>query len=377
MKILHISTFPTGGAGVFARQLHQSCINGGLNSKILFLDNQNVELNESYSFLKQAGSFGTFKRTVQKIKIKLNKGSVPLHLQPFNSPFSPFDITKSPLYKWADIIHFHWTTHFLDYPSFFKKNIKPIVWTCHDMFPFSHGSHFSLEKPPGGNYQKIKFDAMDEQNIHFTFPSFWLQNQFSGSHPKARNFKAYQIHNSYKSGFQGLAMERNNEEVIFLFVSWFLDDPRKRLKTLLPIFEKLNGRANLWIVGKGHLDNLPENVVQLGLIQDDQKMQELYSQADYLLSISTAENMPLNILEALACGTPVLACDVGGISEVLVDAQNGFLIPSSSEAIENKIMDCLQNPIDWNYKKIAESTKANHHPDAVASAFKELYSSLG
>ena len=35
------------------------------------------------------------------------------------------------------IIHFHWINTFIDVPSFFKYNKKPVVWTLHDMNPFT------------------------------------------------------------------------------------------------------------------------------------------------------------------------------------------------------------------------------------------------
>jgi spore coat protein SA len=64
----------------------------------------------------------------------------------------------------------------------------------------------------------------------------------------------------------------------------------------------------------------------LGYIKHEQ-MPDVYSMADVLVMPSIGqEGLPLTVLEALACGIPVVASDVGGISEVLFDEKNGYLI---------------------------------------------------
>ena len=60
----------------------------------------------------------------------------------FSFPDSKYDITLSELYREADIVNLHWVADFLDYKSFFMKNNKPVVWTLHDMNPFSGGEHY-------------------------------------------------------------------------------------------------------------------------------------------------------------------------------------------------------------------------------------------
>ena len=52
-----------------------------------------------------------------------------------------------------------------------------------------------------------------------------------------------------------------------------------------------------------------------------------YQAADIYIHAAKADNFPNTVLEALACGTPVIATDVGGIPEQIDDGKTGFLVP--------------------------------------------------
>ena len=57
-------------------------------------------------------------------------------------------------------------------------------------------------------------------------------------------------------------------------------------------------------------------------------MTRCYVAADVFLHASAAATFPTTILESLACGTPVVAMDVGGVSEQIVPNETGFLAPA-------------------------------------------------
>mgnify|MGYP000339040713 CR=1 FL=1 len=60
---------------------------------------------------------------------------------------------------------------------------------------------------------------------------------------------------------------------------------------------------------------------------------------------SLEENLPLSILEAMACGVPVVATSVGGIPECVVDRQTGFLVPpAKSQPLANALQHLLLQP---------------------------------
>ncbi len=72
----------------------------------------------------------------------------------------------------------------------------------------------------------------------------------------------------------------------------------------------------------------------VGYQRDAQQVARFYQAADVYLHAARAENFPCTILEALACGTPVVATAVGGIPEQINEGVTGFLVPlADSEAM--------------------------------------------
>jgi glycosyltransferase involved in cell wall biosynthesis len=69
-----------------------------------------------------------------------------------------------------------------------------------------------------------------------------------------------------------------------------------------------------------------------------------YHAADIYLHAARADTFPNTILEALACGTPVIATAVGGIPEQIIDGETGFLTrPGDAADMAEKIIQLLEN----------------------------------
>lgn len=115
---------------------------------------------------------------------------------------------------------------------------------------------------------------------------------------------------------------------------------------------------------KGNLENLTKElnlkkkVIFTGYIED-MDLPKYYSVADVFVLPSInldgqTEGLGVVLLEAMACGTPIIGSNVGGIQDIIEDGYNGFLVPEkSSEDLAGKILELLSN------KKLAEEFSVN------------------
>ncbi|HZN99002.1 MAG TPA: glycosyltransferase [Gemmatimonadales bacterium] len=123
-------------------------------------------------------------------------------------------------------------------------------------------------------------------------------------------------------------------EFFWLAVGRLLD--QKDYPTLLRAFHSLaSAPARLFVAGRGPLQDelqqqarqlgISERVVFLGVRHD---IAALLAAADGLVLSSAWEGMPNVVMEALAAATPVVATDVGGVSELVEPGKSGFLVPA-------------------------------------------------
>jgi glycosyltransferase involved in cell wall biosynthesis len=105
--------------------------------------------------------------------------------------------------------------------------------------------------------------------------------------------------------------------------------------------------------------NLEDDVLVTGPRYDD-KRYEAYTDADIYVLPSRYETFPMGILEAYACGVAVIASDVGGIGELVIDRTTGILIPPNNhQKLADAITWVLNNPghvetIRSNSRKVVE-----------------------
>ena len=112
--------------------------------------------------------------------------------------------------------------------------------------------------------------------------------------------------------------------------------------------------ATLTIAGSGPLQSaLRELAGRLGLSAavrfvgrlDREAMVEAYACADIAINPSRVDNMPNSVLEALACGVPVVSTDVGGVPFIVEDGRTALLVPARSpEAMASAILRLMTEP---------------------------------
>ena len=137
---------------------------------------------------------------------------------------------------------------------------------------------------------------------------------------------------------------------------------------------------NFTIVGDGpYLSELKESAAKLVNVTFSGAVANLdlpkyYHEADLFILPSQREGMPVSIIESLACGTPVIATDVGQISELVINGENGQLIDASAESIEVALNSIAAQGTWQKMSRNAPSSVSDRDMNEVAkriSAFME------
>jgi glycosyltransferase involved in cell wall biosynthesis len=116
---------------------------------------------------------------------------------------------------------------------------------------------------------------------------------------------------------------------------------QKSLELALAAVDAVDG-VSLLIAGEGdeqaRLESRAGPRVRFLGPQPRERVLELFRAADASILSSSWENFPHTVVEALAAGTPVIATDVGGVGEVVVDGENGLLVaPGDTAALTDAV----------------------------------------
>ena len=118
---------------------------------------------------------------------------------------------------------------------------------------------------------------------------------------------------------------------------------------------------------------LNDRVTFTGMLQGQELVDALAS-GDFLVLSSNYENMPVVILEAFACGLPVVSTNVGGISEI-VNESNGLLVPPhDAEKLANAMQKMLESYQNYDANTLRDSIIKKFSNEAVGKLLNSLYS---
>lgn len=378
MRIDHFNTFVTGGAANAARRLHQGLLAAGVESRFWTRPprRKNSLSCESVGFLgwPLQGRGPELWRQVyrvlfKKLKLKLERlwalSGRPPGLEAFTSPCrerpTPYATVSDP----GDLIHLHWISKLIDSVTFFKSIPAglPIVWTLHDMNPFTGGCHFSGdcerftaacghcpqlghkgEHDLSHRIHAIKKRSFEGLNLHIVTPSRWLESEARRSSllTDARSFRT--IHYGLDTTvFQPLNRHQARQrwglpegKLVIGFGADSLSARRKGLAELLQALQRFAHRQDLLILifGSGEFPEKPSlpPVHHVGRITEEENLATVYAAMDMFVLPSLEDNSPQTGLEALSCGTPVVGFDSGGISDYVLHGETGLLARSGDSA---------------------------------------------
>ena len=411
MKVLHINTGQAGGAALCAIRINKALVQEGIDSRMLFAEGNTMPEGVKGAIASQdrviwndcsvlqmiknlLARFGWLIVDMERMKAKLNKENTK-HLY-LHQPLSNYkSIAHHPLVEWADIIHLHWVSDFIDYPTFFKEVKKPIVWTLHDKYPAMGVQHYCSEFfPVPDELQEIDYQCrkikrkgvLEARNLSIVAISEMMVDVCNDSEV-LKGFPITVIHNGIDASvFYPYNKQESRKELglisdarIFLFSSYGISDPNKGLDRIIEALEKIDV-TNKLLVCIGNIPfgySVPEAsfpIILTGGLNNQSKIAKYYSAADFFLQCSYEESFGQTVLEAMACGTPVIST-LCGIAPDLIRSFNGVLCDDyDSDAIAAGINEALNNQYDAN--EIRQYIIDNYLYDKIAKQYNELYTRI-
>jgi glycosyltransferase involved in cell wall biosynthesis len=150
------------------------------------------------------------------------------------------------------------------------------------------------------------------------------------------------------------------------------EDYRNRVKLLIGG----NGETQrlITMINKNHTSDIVEF---LGWV-DNEKKSAVFNNSDVFVLPSYAEGLPISILEAMSYGKAIIATDVGGVSEIVRENENGILIePGNQQQIKLAINNLLDHrELLSKFGAVSELIVQRYMPDAVIKKLEDLYKSL-
>ena len=414
MRIVHVSTSDVrGGASRAAFRLHQGLRRLGHDSSMLVWDRAGCD-PAVRAFVPSTGLVDRVARRVRQRGIvsdlrAVRSGGHELFTH-HRSQFGPEVARQLPE---CDVLQLHWTSGFLDYPDFFR-NLPPgvpVVWTLHDMNPFTGGCHYDggcggyrracgscpqlvsgVERDLSRRVWLGKHEALSQlgrRPVHVVADSDWLaeearQSSLLGGFPVSTIY--YGLDTAVFAP-RGRAAARRALGIpegarVVLFVADSVEDRRKGLSYLVEALAGTAGDPDLLLVSIGRGDPaIGEGArhLHLGRVDDDDRLSLVYSAADVFVIPSLQEAFGQTALESVSCGTPVVGFAAGGIPEIVRPGVTGALgPPGDAAALRGAVESILRDPEEA--ARLSESCRRvaleEHGLERQARRYVDLYSGL-
>jgi glycosyltransferase involved in cell wall biosynthesis len=386
MKVTLVNTYPHGGAGIACRRLEAALQTQGVTTQILFRDGN----ARKWPFYAERLSFLPYERD-KSVRFSFS-------LANFGT-----DLRQHPDIQSADVIHLHWVNQgFLSLQNVrqLAELGKPIFWTLHDMWAFTGGCHYArgcthflqscgqcaFVKNPSEHdlSHRIWLKKQDNfpKNIHFITCSQWLQQAAQSSSllrhhridalPNPIDTQVFLPTPEAQRQLRRQALGIAPDAQVLLFVAMKVSETRKGFHHLLVALQHLKSSHpgqpfEILVLGKAEpeaLQQLPYPTHALGMVTAADELAAWYGTADLFIIPSLEDNLPNTVMESLACGTPVVGFQTGGIPEMVEHGQQGAIVPQGdAKGLAQSIHDLCSQP----QKLSALRTAARHKVESCYS----------
>ena len=412
MRVLLVNTSEhTGGASIAAKRLMKALNQNGVEARLLVRDR----------LTDQADVIALPQSPLLKLRFFLERMEVFLlnrfskvNLFAIDHAAHGNDITQLPAFREADVIHLHWVNQGMLSLKDIRKILKcgkPVVWTLHDTWAcmgichnpdrceqwkkecgfcplLRQGSANDLSHRTFLRKQRL----YREGRIQFVTCSNWLADVCRHS-TLLKDQEVVSIPNPIDTDYfcpgnkeearrrLGLPLDKK----VLLFVAYKATDKNKGIDYLLKAIEILHERnraltEQLCIVPVGReaetlrhrfaCEAFPQEYVS-----DSQTMLDLYRAADLLAMPTLMDNLPNTVVEAMACGVPCVASNVGGLPQMVTPGVDGYL--SRLRDAEDFATGVEQVLGSEKYAEMAQAARRNavqtYSERVVAQRYRDVY----
>lgn len=388
MKVALIRDYyDRGGAAISALRLSNGLKHVGMDIAEFYVAGTSNEQN-AFNYGRLTLSFTGLKILFNLLRMKESSHWI----------FSRIYIRRivNKIQEWKpDVVNIHNVHGAFQMPDLFRSIFAiahPIVWTLHDMWAITGhcGYVYNCVKyrsggcdtfcpdpesfPPlpagkiGKSYRK-RISIYHQLNNALTIvtPSRWLtreagngilRNHTIRTIPYGIDLDVYRPI-SKKAARDVLSLPHDKK--ILLLGSYYLNEKRKGWKYFVEAARELDpSKVLLLVFGQDRgldADQFPVPAKLIGFISDEILLRVVYSAADAFIVPTLADNLPNVLIESIACGTPCVAFNVGGIPDVIDNGKTGFLAhPADSRDLLIKINRLLDLPSD-EYRVMSETCR--------------------
>ncbi len=414
MLVTHLSTSDReGGAAIAAWRLHQGLRLIGTESRMVSRFRSGPDPDVSCIESDVYFAADVFNRTTVK------------QAQPPDATYFTVAPTTIPLmdHPWiaaADVVHLHWVAMFLSPEDIEQLCLagKTVFWTFHDQWPYTGGCHYiggdrRLEEDWNGSSQiapelhpLVQLELLRKRQtfsslpIHVIAPSRWMAREAAASGV----FAAERIHvvpygfdlSVYTSAGTGRAESHSVQRfdgITLAFGCQSLGDRRKGFQEFVaalricmenPDFAELvrNDGLRMTTFGREPAGEMeyPVPATHLGTLGEETAVADVLRNSTAFICPTLDDNLPNVVVEALACGCPVLGFSTGGVPDMVTHFQNGLLAPRGDVAGLARHIEsfCLDANLRLRLREGAAETDLSIWAlETQARRMMDLYQSLG
>ncbi len=302
-------------------------------------------------------------------------------------------LTSHSWFQEADVVHYH-NLHgdyfnILDLPALTQA--KPSVMTLHDPWIIQEAGltpeYNTIFEQRSEAYKKNKQHSIKNASLTFVAPSEWLAKKVRQIYPQNVKIIPNGIDTTlFKSQDkqrvrQILGLPANTPLILCVAASGSKNTSKGFSDINNLLHNPLLSSALFLVIGGDEAETNHPNIRYVPYIQDEAILAQYYAAADICLFLSRAENLPLTILESLACGTPVISYTIGGIPEMIKHQETGYLAEPQNEVdlvyginlflahdpqTKQRISEAARDAVEARYTLAAMT-------DAYLALYQEIY----